>query len=461
MKGRLEQVSTQNVKQIQRLILSPQMQQALHLLQLPVLELGSIIEEELTQNPILEFSENENPFSEDAFEILRSLEDDARPSSFPGQREEEDLKAFIENTIAYENSLFDHLMQQANETFDNQHERMYAAAIIGNLDHDGILSTPLEEIAALSGTTLDILIPILRTIQTFDPLGVGAQNLKEALLIQLKGMGKDKSLAFRIVENHYDDVMHNRIPAIAKSLSRSVQEIRNTIVQEIAHLDLHPGTNQAEGHYKQQVHHLTPDVTIDYSDGKFSIEINDEHIPSLRLNKGYLQMLQDHALPQETRHYIQEKIASGKWLLRNLHERHQTLYRIALELIKDQASFLSCAKGQLIPRTMKEIAERLELHESTVARAVANKYISSPRGILPLRSFFTHAYVTDSGENISAQTVKDMLIQLLASEDKSSPLSDETLSALIKEKGIPCARRTVAKYRQEIGIGNTTQRRIH
>ena len=172
-------------------------------------------------------------------------------------------------------------------------------------------------------------------------------------------------------------------------------------------------------------------------------------------------MLQDHGLPEETRSYIQEKIASGKWLLRNLHERHQTLYRIAQQLIQNQSAFFSSPKGKLIPLTMKEIAQKLELHESTVARAVSNKYISCPRGIMPLRSFFTHAYTTESGENISAQTVKEILIQILEGEDKKSPLSDETISAMIKEKGIPCARRTVAKYRQELGIGNTTQRRIH
>jgi RNA polymerase sigma-54 factor len=461
MKGRLEQFASQNVKQIHRLILSPQMQQALHLLQLPILELSTAIEEELTQNPLLELSDEEDTFPEE-FEILKALEEDrpTSPNSHVG-KEEEDLKAFIENTVTYENSLFNHLMIQVNETFTALNERELAMAIIGNLNHDGILTTPIEEIAALSSTTVDQLIPILRVIQTFDPPGVGAQSVKEVLLIQLKVMGKHHSLAFRIIENHYEDVLHNRIPAIAKSLSKSVQEIRNTILHEISHLDLHPGTNQSEGHYKQPDQHLVPDVTIGFAEGKFSIEINDEHVPTLRLNKIYLEMLQDHSTPPETRSYIQEKIASGKWLLRNLHERHQTLHRITQELIKDQAAFLSTAKGQLIPRTMKEIAERLELHESTVARAVANKYINSPRGILPLRSFFSHAYTTEAGENISAQTVKDLLSHLLAEEDKKAPLSDEILSTMIKEKGIPCARRTVAKYRQELGIGNTTQRRLH
>ena len=461
MKGRLDQVSMQNAKQIQRLILSPQMQQALHLLQLPVLELGSVIEEELTQNPLLELSEGEESLNNEEFELLRSMDGESRSQSSQGTREEEDLKSFIENTIACENSLFDHLMRQAYETFTDAKERALAEVIIGNLEHDGILSIPLEEIAALAGTESTRLLPILYEIQTFDPLGVGAQNLKEALLIQLKGLGKETSLAFRIVKDHYEDVIHNRIPIVAKALNRSSQEVRETISQEIAHLDLHPGTNQAEGHYCQVVHHITPDLTINYFEGKFSIEINDEQIPNLRLNRGYLQMLQDHCLPEETRSYIQEKIASGKWLLRNLHERHQTLYRIAQQLIQNQSPFFTSPKGKLIPLTMKDIAEKLELHESTIARAVANKYLCCARGILPLRSFFTHSYTTNAGENISAQTVKEILLQILENEDRSSPLSDEIISCMIKEKGIPCARRTVAKYRRELGIGNTAQRRIH
>ncbi len=459
MKGRMELFSTQNVKQIQRLILSPQMQQALHLLQLPILELEGAIVEEMTQNPLLEPFEQEER-SED-LEVLSPIEDEMLPQANHVRKEDDDLNAFIENTLAYESSLFDHLMHQARETFSDQEERRLAELIIGNLDHDGILTTSLEEIAALADTSCEDLLEILRHIQTFDPPGVGAQNLQEALLIQLKGLGKEKTLAFSIVENHYEDVMHNRIPMIARSLSHSVQEIRDTIIKDIAPLDLHPGTNQSGGHYRQIVQHLTPDLSINYAEGQFSIEINDDHIPTLRLNHSYLSLLQDQKLCNETRSYIEEKIASGKWLLRNLHERHQTLLRIAQQLIQNQGGFFSSPTGKLIPLTMKVIAEKLELHESTIARAVANKYISCPRGILPLRSFFTHAYTTETGENISSQTVKELVIQILKEEDKSTPWSDEEISLMIKDKGIPCARRTVAKYRQELGIGNTSQRRLH
>lgn len=448
--GHMEQVTSQNVKQIQRLILSPQMQQALHLLQLPILELSTMIEEELTQNPLLERGEEE----ESRIEVRETR---VRGSAEQG----DDLRSFIENTVAYEESLYDYLMSQARETFKEADERNRAQWLIGNLDADGLLTSPLEEIAALGGFTVEELESILKEIQTFDPPGVGAKNRQEALLIQLRSVGKNDTLAFRIVEKHFDDVIHNRIPIIAKALSRSAKEIRSTIAKEISRLDLHPGTNQSSGHYRQVIQNITPDLIILYGEGRFSIEINDESMPNLRLNHAYLDMLNDPSLSDETRSYIQEKIASGKWLMRNLHERNQTLYRIAEELIRSQTAFLADPKGELIPMTMKEVSEKLDLHESTIARAVAHKYISCPRGVLPLRSFFTHAYITDDGENISAQTVKGLLREIIAGENKKRPLSDEAISSMIKKRGIPCARRTIAKYRQELNIGNTAQRRIH
>ncbi|MCH9690317.1 MAG: RNA polymerase factor sigma-54, partial [Gammaproteobacteria bacterium] len=373
----------------------------------------------------------------------------------------EDLRSFIENTVAYEHSLYDHLMSQARETFNEREELLIAQWVIGNLDADGLLTASIDEMAALGGYSQEQIEAALAEIQTFDPPGVGAKSAQESLLIQLRFFGKNDTLAFRIIERHYDDVLHNRIPAIAKSLSRSADEIRKTIAQEIARLDLHPGTNQSAGHYRTIIQHITPDLTIAYYEGCFSIEINNDNLPHLRLNQTYMEMLTDAALPNETKSYIQDKVASGKWLMRNLHERNQTLYRIASELVRAQSAFLSNPKGELVPMTMKEVAGKLELHESTIARAVAHKYVSCPRGIFPLRSFFTHAYTTDGGDNISAQTVKDLLRHLIQEENKARPLSDEVLSSMIKKRGIPCARRTVAKYRQELNIGNTSQRRLH
>ncbi|HXW60909.1 MAG TPA: RNA polymerase sigma-54 factor, partial [Myxococcota bacterium] len=236
-------------------------------------------------------------------------------------------------------------------------------------------------------------------------------------------------------------------------------EIRKTIEEEIASLDFHPATNQARGHYREQIQTIIPDLSIHWNDHRLIAEVNDASLPNLRFNPRYLQLLNEESLSEETRRFIQEKLTSGKWLARNLQERHQTLYRIAEQLIEIQSPFFSHPNGKLVPITMKEIAERLELHESTIARAVANKYILTPRGTLPLRFFFTHAYVNDKGENVSAKTVKELVQKIIAEENKTVPFSDETISSMIKEKGIPCARRTVAKYSQELGIGNTVQRK--
>lgn len=452
----LQQHQSQNLKQIQRLILSPQMQQALHLLQLPVLELSTVIAQELEENPILEYTDDSLNFEA----ILSQIQEEFRdPSSI--QREEDDLKSFLENSIACVSSLFDHLIQQARETFTDSHSFLLAETLIGNIDEYGFLSVSLEEIALINGWNLHELEAILKEIQTFDPKGVGAKNLHESLLIQLKGLGKEESLAYKIIENHFDDVLHNRIPSIAKAFKSTPDKIRGVIEHEIARLDLHPGANQPTGHYRQMVQYITVDVSIHHFEDKICIDVNDEGIPSLRLNHSYLKMLEDPSLPEDTRTYIFEKLASGKWLLRNLHERHQTLYRISEQLANKQKEFLFEPHGKLTPLTMKEVAEVLQLHESTIARAVANKYLSCPKGIFPLRSLFTHAYTTDEGATISANTVKDLVCQLIAEENKKTPLSDEDISSIIKGKGIPCARRTVAKYRQELGLGNTSQRRIH
>lgn len=453
----MEALTSQNVKQVHRLILSSRMQQAIHLLQLPVMELASIVEEELTQNPLLELDEEMTTPSEEC-ELLREF--DFSPT-FKGHREEEDLRSYLENTVSYEISLFDRLMEQARECFSDPDDLKLAECLVGNLDQDGLLSSPLEEIALLAQTSVAQLTPILREIQTFEPFGVGAQSIQEALLIQLREVKRESSLAFSIVENHFEELIHNKIPAIAKALHRSPSEIREIVLSEIAPLDPHPGGSQTSGHYPSMVHHMTPDMTIYFSENRFVIEINDDKLPPLRMNHSYLKMLDDVSIPEETRNYLKEKLSSSKWLLRNLFERHQTLYRIADELIKTQFDFFSHPGGKLTPLTMKEIAEKLELHESTIARAVANKCIDCPRGLLPLRSFFTNAYETNSGEAISSKTVKELLQEILAAEERRAPFSDEMLSLMIKEKGIVCARRTIAKYRQELGIGNVGQRRIH
>jgi RNA polymerase sigma-54 factor len=486
----LNQKQAPSLKQMQRLIMSPQMQQALNLLQLPVMELSALIEIELEQNPILESgsdqeqddqdmeqinmeveevpeetaapTEKELLFDDHDFEIMKQLDEEFKDhfdesSTYRKQRTVDDdkLASFLENSIHSELSLFGHLMQQAQETFSTEEEIKIAESIIGSLDERGILQTSLEEIAMLYGFKYDQVARVLAEIQKFEPSGVGAQTIQEALLLQLTNQGKNKSLAYKVVESHYQDLIHNRIPLIQRQLKCSSEEISQAIEKDIAKLDLHPGTSFSH----EIVQQIVPDITIHQENETLIVTIPDEFLPSFRLNSRYLKMLEDETLTVETKDFIKQKLLSARWLMRNISQRNETLEKIAKFLVEKQAAFFLSPDGKLVPMTMKMLAEDLGVHESTIARAVSNKYLYCPRGIFPLRSFFTNTYINDQGEDVSSQTVRDVLLEVIKNENKKKPLSDEAIAAAIKERGILCARRTVAKYRAALQIGNAHQRK--
>ncbi len=486
----LKQKQASSLKQMQRLIMSPQMQQALHLLQAPIMELEALIEAELEQNPCLEVSSNESTetsedglleqdgfelkedinaspekeltFDEHDFNVLRQIDEEFREyfresGSYQKQWTSEDdkLRTYIESSIQAEMTLFEYLMQQARETFSKKEEMVLAEALIGNIDEQGYLKTPLKEIAQLTGKDEKQFIPILKQIQTFEPYGIGASSLQESMLIQLECLKLNDTLAYKIIESHFDDLIHNRIPNIQKGLGCDTQEIAQAIKQDIAKLDLHPGTWFS----REPVQMIIPDVSLTLVNDKLVTNVNDDQLPAFHLNRRYLKMLDDENLSQETKDFIRQKIMSAKWLMKNIWQRNDTLERITKFLAEKQREFFINPEGKLTPLTMKTVAQELELHESTIARAVAGKYLDSPRGLLPLRSFFTNAYLTAGGEDISSRTVRDILLDIVHKENKRKPLSDEAIAAKIKEFGIPCARRTVAKYRAELNIGNAHQRR--
>lgn len=480
----------QSLKQNQRLIMSPQMQQAIHLLQMSVMELSQAVEMELSENPVLEYSfdhetessrqdvndavqeerldkeappEVELNIDERDFEIMKRLDEDFKEHFLQSEgsfcqarsKEDEKLQSFLESSVTQEVSLFEHLMQQAKQVFSTELELSIAETLCGNFDERGFLDQSLEEIALLHDFEVEDVQDVLEEIQTFDPKGVGAKDLRESLLIQLRCMDKEGSLAYEIIDKHYDDLLHNRIPVIKKSLQAGASEIRDSIEKVIAQLDLQPGA----WYCRAPVQAISADVSVSQRGDEWVVEVANEKVPKFRVNTRYLKMLDDPNLPEETREYVSQKIGSGKWLLKNIHQRNDTLYRIAEYLVDAQNEFFSRIDGQLKPLTMKTVAEALELHESTIARAVANKYVDCDRGCVSLRSFFTNAYVNEEGENISSRTVKDAVKEIIDNEDKSKPLSDEAISLLVRKKGVKCARRTVAKYRLELNIGNASQRR--
>lgn len=473
-----------SLKHVQRLMMSPQMQQALQLLQAPVMELSTLIEKEMEQNPVLEMMQEEQDpenqendsqvneteavgpekeltFNEHDLEVLLQLDEEYRDSFRTvvnrGQQtlDEEKLQAFLENSITAKPTLFEHLMTQAAEVFEDE-ELKIAEAVIGNLDEKGFLSGSLQEIAQLNQWKEEVLISVLKTIQTFDPAGVGAANLQEALLLQLIRLGQENTLAYRILKDHYQDLLHNRLPDIQKKLKCPLPEINNTIEKWIAKLDLHPGAQFS----KESVQLIFPDLIVEQEGDKLKIVMHEDSIPNLRINRKYLRMLKDQELNPETKEFIQQKILSAKWLMRNVFERNSTLEKIVQAITEKQREFFVDPEGKLIPMTMKEMAEELDLHESTIARAVANKYLHSERGLFPIRHFFTNALACGQGK-ISTQTVRDVLLQLIKNENKRKPLSDEALAKEIKKSGIDCARRTVAKYRSQLNIGNAHQRKEH
>jgi len=488
----LQQKPGQNIKQLQRLIMSRQMQQAIHFLQMPIMELTPLIDMEMEQNPVLEYSKDEEEtevdsdlkqleddnmeesndednapekeliFDEGDFEIMRRLDEDFRDHfsesgnvSVKRNSEEDKLQTFLESSIVSEETLFEHLMQQAKEVFEDEKQQAIAEAIIGNFDEGGFLSTSFQELAVLEGCTVEAIEKVLKVIQTFDPIGVGARNLKESLLIQLQSQGKAATLAYAIVDKHFDDLLHNRIPSIKKGLHCTAEQIGEAVDHDIAKLDLHPGTQLS----RQVISFITPDVSLRQEEEELIVAINDDTMPRLRLNTRYMRMLDDASLPEETKDFIKQKVVSAKWLLRNIMQRNETLEKISQSLVKWQREFFLNPDGKLVPLTMKVLADELDVHESTIARAVSGKYIETPRGILPLRSFFTSSLSTNAGIDISSKTARDVLKEIIDGEDKQHPLSDEAISAMIKEKGIQCARRTVAKYRVALNIGTAQQRR--
>jgi RNA polymerase sigma-54 factor len=491
----LQQKNTQNIQQLQRLIMSRQMQQALHLLQMPIMEIAPVIEEEMTQNPVLEYTEDDDEESQDAaaneneegeaqedessdaeavdqpelsfeennLEVLKQLDDDfydylTENSGFVARttRDDEKLQSFLESSVRAEETLFEHLMEQAKQTFSSERDRSIAEEIVGNIDAYGFLKTSLDEIAATSDCTIEDIERILKEIQGFHPAGIGARSLRESLLIQLKFQRKENTLAYTLVDKHFDDLLHNRITIMTKKLHCTTEEIGKAIEETIAKLDIHPGTSFSHS----PISYIVPDATIEEGeDNTLKVIVNQDAVPKIRLNRRYLKMLDDETISKETKDFIRQKITSAKWLVKNVLQRNSTLQNIAESLAELQKEFFLSPKGKLVPLTMSTIADKIGVHESTIARAVANKYIETPRGLFPLRFFFTNSLTTEAGEEISTSNVRNLIKDLITNENKKKPLSDQAISTLMKAKGVNCARRTVAKYRTLMNFGTTQQRK--
>jgi RNA polymerase sigma-54 factor len=329
-----------------------------------------------------------------------------------------------------------------------------ARVIIGNLDEAGYFRGTLEEAAYPVGCTVLEAEEVLARVQQFDPPGIAARNLSECLLIQLERQGRGSSLESRIVRDHLEDLARRKMPEIARALKVTPSDIQRA-AENIRNLDPRPGS--AFAHDENQV--INPDVTVFEDEGDFHVRLNDGDIPGLRLSDSYKDMVGLGGEGKDVREFLREKIRGGRFFIKCLQQRQQTILAISNEILKRQRDFFEKGPSHLRPMTMSQVADSVGVHETTVSRAVSGKYMATPHGVFELKYFFTSGYTTEDGGTLSNESVRQAITELVKSENPKKPLSDQGLAEALAAQGIPIARRTIAKYREQLGILPSSMRR--
>lgn len=458
----------------QRLILTPQLQQSIKLLQLPLLELTQDINQELMNNPMLEEGvdreseikdeqsgpSNEEPVRESTVDIEPPLEkifgftsesyfedreSDGRDFGYFNPDVEETTSPFERNRDR--TNLYDHLLWQLRLSTIEENIGRSAEVIINNLNDDGYMQASIDEISQLAESDTETVEKAIKAVQELDPSGVGARNLQECLLLQLPALDLSGTLVEKILTEGFSELERKKYNQLAVKFKTSINAIFDA-VKIIEKLEPRPGRNYSS----DEPVHIIPDVYIEESEGKFLINLNDEGIPRLRLSNYYRKLLANKkSLGAEEKQFLEEKLRSAVWLLKSLDQRNKTIYRVTESILKFQEDFFRKGAEHLKPLNLRIIAEDLGLHESTISRVTSNKYVQCPRGLLNFRYFFSNAVATDLG-SMSSSTVKNIIKQIIAEEDSKKPLNDQKIVNILKSKGISVARRTAAKYREELKI---------
>ncbi len=445
--------------------LAPQMQQSLQILQAPTLELRTLVQQELAENPVLEdetedisiedqdLNEDDDGF-EDEFSELSQMDDEWREymaqSRKSSQRTaaDEEKRQFMFDSLVRPVTLQEHLLEQLSTEGIAEPTRGFAEMLIGNLDENGFLQTGIEEISLNNGIPLEELEKAKRVIQSFEPAGVGAESLAECLIAQLEREGKPFGLEYRILSDHLDDLAKRRFPQIAKKMGVPTEQVSRA-AEVIGGLNPKPGRLFESGDNR----FITPDVFVEIDDDNhYVVLLNNEQIPRLKISNTYKDIMATKGDQREVRSYIKDKIRSGRSLIQSIQQRQDTIRRIAEEIVLRQSDFFDRGRAHLHPMNMAQIAEAVGVHETTVSRAIAGKFISTPQGVFEMKFFFTTGYETESGESMANTSVKDAIAEIIAEEDHYKPLSDQAIVKALEEKGIKIARRTVAKYREELDI---------
>jgi RNA polymerase sigma-54 factor len=442
--------------------LAPQMRKSLEILQASTLELTQIITQALETNPVLEDAtesisldaEGPDPEEVDSLGYLNETDDDWRDSRILEGRvaqwtgEDEERRQHLYESIVAPVTLQQHLQQQLDLSMVDPTVRQAAHAILGNLDERGFLDLPAKDLGIRLGIKPAYLKAALRLVQSFDPAGVGAANITESLMLQLERKGGTETIEYKVVRDHLEDLARKRHPQIAKALGTSIERITEA-ASRIGRLTPNPGGdfNPSGNPYIQ------PDVIIERDeDGSLSARLTGENLPDLRINDFYKDMLGKDGVNAKARQFLRDQIRDGRSLIRSISLRQETILAIAHKLIAHQVDFFNKGPRHLRPLTMNEIADELGMHATTVSRAVAGKYLQTPQGLVEMRSFFATGYQTRDGEEVSNTGVREAIQQLVSAENPAKPLSDEALMMALAKQGIKVARRTVAKYREQLNI---------
>ncbi|MGD9368682.1 MAG: RNA polymerase factor sigma-54 [Desulfobacteraceae bacterium] len=469
----------QQLKLTQQLIMTPQLQMAIKLLQLSRLELMDAIRQEMEENPALEESQESTPkerLDDETPAQLKPTEktkevtiDEKIPSDIdwsnyideynaPGRvrfetedRETPQYEAFI----SHKESLSDHLLWQLLMASPTPEEKSIGSLIIGNLNRDGYLQLSAEELAVQAGVTADDIEEVLFLMQSFDPIGVCARDLKECLLLQANSLGLKNTLVTQIISDHIAHLENKNYKAICRALKVSMEEVI-AAVNVIISMEPKPGRLFSE----EEPQYITPDIYVYKTEDDFVVVINDDGLPKLKVNSFYKQAIaQNKEFSANAKDYIQDKLRSAAWLIRSIHQRQKTIYKVMKSILKFQREFFEKGITHLKPMVLRDVAEDIGMHESTISRVTTNKYAYTPQGIFELKYFFNSSIRRVHGEAIASASVQAKIKQLIENENPRKPYSDSKMAELLKAENIDIARRTVAKYREMMGVLPSSKRK--
>ncbi|MFN8586543.1 MAG: RNA polymerase factor sigma-54 [Candidatus Eisenbacteria bacterium] len=461
-----------HLTQRQSLIMTPRLQQALKLLQVPTLELQAILKQEVLQNPLLEEvdevvdqedisaedspdeqanQEADDPTEEDPIDWNEYLQDGTLDRTFVPQSEQS--VEFLEKVPVMRTTLAESLLEQLHFLNLPEAQMRIAEFLVCSLDDRGWLVTPMDDVVDSLQVPVEEVEKVLAVVQALEPAGVGARDLRECLLIQLDARGDRDTLPWQLIHDHFDHLVNRRFPEIARLLKVSGEDVQ-AAADEIATLNPRPGTSVSVDDPK----YVTPDLIVERVDEEYVVMLNDRNVPRLRISSAYESVIKEKkradatSEQKQTREFIQGKLNAAKWLISTIEQRRRTMIKVMNCIVREQREFFDKGIQFLRPLTLAAVARQIDMHESTVSRVCSGKYVQTPRGVFELKFFFSSGLETDDGEDVSARTAKNIIKTLIDEEDKKEPLSDQRIAELLHEKGLHIARRTVAKYREQLNI---------